>query len=81
VVSIFGPTDPVWIGPYGRAGAVLQAGVPCSPCLLRQLSRCRHQHVCMENISARAVIERMEHVLSASGAAPRAAQATSFTDA
>src|SRR5262249_3479487 len=28
VVSIFGPTDPVWIGPYGRAGAVLQAGVP-----------------------------------------------------
>jgi heptosyltransferase I len=81
VVSIFGPTDPVWIGPYGRAGAVLQAGVPCSPCLLRQLSRCRHQHVCMENVSARAVIERMEHVLTANAAAARAAQATSFTDA
>jgi heptosyltransferase-1 len=63
VVSVFGPTDPIWIGPYGRADAVLQAGVPCSPCLLRQLSRCRHDHVCMENVSARAVIERMEHVL------------------
>ena len=84
VVSIFGPTDPVWSGPYGRAGAVLQAGVPCSPCLLRQLSRCRYGHVCMENVSARAVIERIEHVLGASGTiAPVAvaAQNTSFTDA
>ena len=43
VVSIFGPTDPIWIGPYGRADAALRAGVPCSPCLLRQLSRCRHR--------------------------------------
>ena len=43
------------------AGAVLQAGVPCSPCLLRQLSRCRHGHVCMEDVSARTVIDRMEH--------------------
>ena len=86
VVSIFGPTDPVWIGPYGRPGAALQAGVPCSPCLLRQLSRCRYGHVCMENVTARAVIERMEHVLgertAASIAAPAAAaHGTSFTDA
>jgi hypothetical protein len=36
----------------------------------------------MENISARAVIERMEHVLGAGGtAALTAAQNTSFTDA
>jgi heptosyltransferase I len=63
VVSIFGPTDPIWIGPYGRAGAVLQAGVSCSPCLLRQLSRCRHDHVCMEQVGAAAVIERMERLL------------------
>jgi lipopolysaccharide heptosyltransferase I len=74
VVSVFGPTDPIWIGPYGRADAVLRAGVPCSPCLLRQLSRCRHDHVCMENVSARAVIERMEHVLgNGAGAAGLAA--------
>jgi heptosyltransferase I len=64
VVSVFGPTDPIWIGPYGRADAVSRAGVPCSPCFLRQLSRCRYDHVCMENVSARAVIERMERVLS-----------------
>ena len=84
VVSVFGPTDPVWIGPYGRAGAVLQAGVPCSPCLLRQLSRCRYGHVCMENVSASAVIERMEYVLGdgAKAGAPLAtARGTSFTDA
>jgi ADP-heptose:LPS heptosyltransferase len=74
VVSVFGPTDPIWIGPYGRADAVLRAGVACSPCFLRQLSRCRYDHVCMANVSARAVIERMERVLAEStGAAGRAA--------
>jgi heptosyltransferase-1 len=82
VVSIFGPTDPIWIGPYGRDGAVLQAGVPCSPCLLRQLSRCRFGHVCMENVSARAVIERMEDAINRSDSATSlAVQSTSFTDA
>jgi heptosyltransferase I len=60
VVSVFGPTDPLWIGPYSRADAVLQASVPCSPCYLRQLSRCRHAHVCMQNVPAHAVIERAE---------------------
>jgi heptosyltransferase-2 len=63
VVSIFGPTDPVWIGPYGRADAVLQAGIACSPCYLRQLSRCHYGHACMKDVSARAVIERMESIL------------------
>jgi ADP-heptose:LPS heptosyltransferase len=63
VVSIFGPTDPVWIGPYGRANAVLQAGVPCSPCYLRALSRCPHDHVCMTDVSAAAAIERIEGML------------------
>jgi len=78
VVSVFGPTDPVWIGPYGRADAVLRAGVPCSPCLLRQLSRCRHDHICMENVSAGSVIERMETILQHADAeaAPIAAQAS-----
>jgi lipopolysaccharide heptosyltransferase I len=40
VISIFGPTDPVWIGPYGRQHAVLHADLPCSPCYLRQLKDC-----------------------------------------
>ena len=63
VVSIFGPTDPIWIGPYQRDGAVLQAKLPCSPCFLRQLSRCRHGHACMHEVSAAAVIQRAESIL------------------
>jgi heptosyltransferase-1 len=63
VVSVFGPTDPVWAGPYRREGAVLRAGVPCSPCYLRLLSRCAHNHDCMKDVSAAAVITRAENVL------------------
>jgi len=66
VVSIFGPTDPVWIGPYRRANAVLHADLECSPCYLRRLKHCRHGHACMHNVSAPAVIERAERILSAS---------------
>jgi lipopolysaccharide heptosyltransferase II len=73
VVSIFGPTDPVWIGPYHRANAVLQADLPCSPCYLRQLSRCRFDHLCMRSITAGAVIERLDDIMRERIGAPRAA--------
>ncbi|MGA3310881.1 MAG: glycosyltransferase family 9 protein [Xanthobacteraceae bacterium] len=63
VVGLFGPSDPVWAGPYRRHGAVLRAELPCSPCYLRQLSRCMHAHACMQDVSARAMIERMESIL------------------
>jgi len=66
VVSIFGPTDPVWIGPYQRGTAVLQADLECSPCYLRKLKHCHHDHACMRGVSAPAVIERAEQILSAS---------------
>jgi heptosyltransferase-1 len=66
VVSIFGPTDPVWIGPYKRANAVLHADLECSPCYLRKLKHCHHDHACMRSVSAPAVIERAERILSAS---------------
>jgi len=64
VVSIFGSTDPVWAGPYRRDGAVLRADLPCSPCYLRQLSRCMYGHACMQEVSAGAVVERAESMLS-----------------
>jgi lipopolysaccharide heptosyltransferase I len=66
VISIFGPTDPIWIGPYGRADAVLQADLECSPCYLRRLKQCDHNHACMHNISPFAVIERAESALGSS---------------
>ena len=59
VVSIFGPTDPVWAGPYKRDGAVLRVELPCSPCYLRDLRQCTHGHACMQNVTAAAVIERI----------------------
>jgi ADP-heptose:LPS heptosyltransferase len=63
VVSIFGPTDPVWIGPYAKPHAVVQAKLPCVPCYLRELHRCPHDHACMKQITARVVIERLEAIL------------------
>jgi lipopolysaccharide heptosyltransferase I len=64
VASVFGPTDPVWAGPCGRADAVLRAGVPCSPCYLRRLSECPNNHVCMADVTAAAVIERLDGILA-----------------
>ena len=64
VVSIFGPTDPLWIGPYGRPHAVVRADVPCAPCYLRALSRCPHEHRCMSEVTAAQVIERIEWMLA-----------------
>ncbi len=64
VIGIFGPTDPVWAGPYRRGGAVLRAELPCSPCYLRQLSRCPNDHACMTKVSAAAVIERVDGLIA-----------------
>jgi heptosyltransferase I len=64
VISIFGPTDSLWIGPYRRSESVLSAALACSPCYLRWLSRCPHHHACMRRVSAQAVIERIETTLA-----------------
>jgi len=65
VVSVFGPTDALWIGPYGRSDAVVRTELPCAPCYLRQLRYCRHGHACMGEITAADVIARMEATLAA----------------
>jgi lipopolysaccharide heptosyltransferase I len=65
VVSVFGPTDPVWIGPYRRPDAVVRAGVSCAPCYLRKMRHCPHAHRCMTEVTAATVIERIESVLAA----------------
>jgi heptosyltransferase-1 len=65
VVSMFGPSDPLWIGPYGRPDAVINANLACSPCYLRELSRCPYDHACMRQISSATVIARIEATLAA----------------
>lgn len=68
VVSIFGPTDPVWIGPYGRPQAVVRLRLPCSPCYLRSVRQCPHDHACMRDITAQDVIARADQMLAAAPA-------------
>ena len=64
VVSVFGPTDPVWAGPYRHPDSVMRAGLPCSPCYLRQLSQCPNSHACMEKVSAGSMIEKIDAALA-----------------
>ncbi len=59
-VALFGPTNPVWVGPYRRPDLVERADLGCSPCYLRSLSRCGHDHACMREITAEHVIQTME---------------------
>jgi 3-deoxy-D-manno-octulosonic-acid transferase/heptosyltransferase-1 len=63
LVTLFGPTDPRLIGPYGgnlpagqAGGVVLRTPLPCSPCSKR---RCRIEvdRLCMRSISVEEVAE------------------------
>ena len=67
VVSVFGPTNPIWVGPYRRPGSVVRLDLPCSPCYFRRLSQCPNDHACMKQVSAEQVIERVRAVLNGSG--------------
>ncbi len=66
VVSVFGPTNPVWIGPYGQPHAVVRVDVPCAPCYLKDMRSCPNHHICMHKVTAPMVIERVEKVLAGS---------------
>lgn len=63
LVSIFGPTDPLWVGPYGQPNAVVRVNLPCSPCYFRNLSQCPHDHACMKQVTPEMVIERVEQTI------------------
>jgi ADP-heptose:LPS heptosyltransferase len=64
VVSVFGPTNPVWIGPYGRPHAVVQAELPCTSCYLRRLRDCPNDHKCMHEVTPAMVIDRIRGVVA-----------------
>lgn len=40
MVTLFGPTNPIRTGPYGRDDTVIRLDIPCSPCYSRT---CSHQ--------------------------------------
>ena len=63
MVSIFGPTNPVHIGPYERPESVVRADLPCSPCNYRRLSQCPFDHACMRQVTSTMVMDRVREIL------------------
>ena len=59
LVTMFGPTNPVRTGPFGRDDSVVRVDIPCSPCYSR---RCSHTS-CMKWLSAEAVMNVAEEQL------------------
>jgi lipopolysaccharide heptosyltransferase I len=65
MVSVFGPTNPVHIGPYQRPESVVRMDLPCSPCNYRRLSQCPFDHACMKQVMSEMVVERVRKILAA----------------
>lgn len=61
VAAIFGPTDPVRTGPYGRFHRVITAGVECAPCLKRECADVK----CLTGLSIDAVFDEVNAMLLA----------------
>ncbi len=72
VVALFGPTDPVRLGPYGprrteegeeamgRSGRVVSAGLSCQPCMER---RCSIGTLCQAQLTPEAVLEAFSEIM------------------
>ena len=71
LVAVFGPTNPARTGPYGRTSDVVRLDLPCSPCYLRRVSQCPHEHACMADLEVAAVAD----AVSARMSCPRGATA------
>jgi lipopolysaccharide heptosyltransferase I len=63
LVCITGPTNPIRTGPYHRLEDVVRVDLACSPCYLRQLSQCRHDHRCMQELAVANVLSSIERRL------------------
>ena len=70
MVSVFGPTNPVHIGPYERPESVVRVDLPCSPCNYRRLSQCPFDHACMNQVTSAMVVERVRKILSTAKSHP-----------
>jgi len=65
LVAIYGPTNPVRTGPYGRMETVVRLDIPCSPCYSRQ---CSHQS-CLQWLGIEPVLELAEQQMNGAGPA------------
>ena len=73
MVSVFGPTNPVHIGPYERPESVVRLDLPCSPCNYRRLSQCPFGHACMKQVTSAMVVERVRKILGTETGRPEPA--------
>jgi len=79
MVSVFGPTNPVHIGPYERPESVVRVDLPCSPCNYRRLSQCPFDHACMKQVTSAMVVERVRKILSTAKSHPAVAGVAAAT--
>jgi heptosyltransferase-2 len=73
IVTLFGPTDPVWAETFASNERIVRVDVPCGPC---QLKKCPIDHRCMKGISVEMVMNAIAELLNsqASLAAERGEQ-------
>lgn len=60
IVAVFGPTNPVRTGPYGKNNVIVKSGLACAPCYKRECRRIR----CMEEIPVEQVYEAVKSVIT-----------------
>jgi lipopolysaccharide heptosyltransferase II len=64
MIALYGPTSPRRTGPFGRADAVARLDLPCSPCYLKRLAQCPHEHRCLRDLGPSLVFDRLANVLA-----------------
>lgn len=60
LVTLFGPTDPIWAETYCEREKQVAISVPCGPC---QLKKCPIDHRCMKGITPEMVMENVAQVV------------------
>ncbi len=70
LVALFGPTNPERTGPYGKSADVLSLNRECSPCYIRKLGQCPHDHACMQQLSPESVAKAASRCLTHNGVTP-----------
>ncbi len=64
-VSLFGPTSPKRVAPYGNEHLVVQANVSCAPC---NKKRCpESENRCMREIRMETILEKLSYALEMAG--------------
>ena len=71
VVGLFGPTNPDRTGPYSPTARVVQRGLDCSPCYLKKVSLCPHDHACLRGLEPEVVAQVVASMLAPVEEAPQ----------